>query len=505
MAPSSNRSSYVGSEPNGNGNHTNLLSTSISSLSSSMNSPRPSSSSSHITKTYRQASTLFLTRRLPEALSTVLPLVSPVPQTENDPNGPFDPAPTAKASRSSRIKVWSLYLTILNAILELDSEEGKAAFGTAEWRALCHKVRDGEIWEEVVKNGYHGVEGDVDADVVINLATILLAHAKTQTFTQTRLETYLSYSPSPLPTSLDFSRSSSRPAHLRERSNSIVSRNGGNGTDTPRDLASRLKLLELYTLHVLPRNQEWVYAKEFISVSPILDEERREAFLQALESLQEEQKEMERIEEERRKENEERIKRDIEEARRLRAENEERERKRLEEERQRREREEKERKEKIAGKKKGKVVTEGDFGLDDGASSVASGTSSSGTAAKAAKRKGGLAKVPPSSVKKGGGGGAKMPVGGPSGPGKPRRGSDGTMTLANRATMVLGNLKGVVDQIAAAWQMNPFAMYRFLAFIIGLVVVFGRKKTRERVMRMMSVAWGKVAATAGMGTKVSYI
>ncbi|KAK4661495.1 uncharacterized protein QC763_701760 [Podospora pseudopauciseta] len=501
MAPSSNRSSVVSSEPNGNSNGTNLMTSSISSLSSSMNSPRPTSSSSHITKTYRQASTLFLTRRLPEALSTVLPLVSPVPQTENDPNSPFDPAPAAKASRSSRIKVWSLYLTILNAILELDSEEGKAAFGTAEWRALCHKVKDGEIWEEVVKNGYHGVEGDVDADVVINLATLLLAHAKTQTHTQTRLETYLSSPPSPLPTSADFSRSSSRPPHLRERSNSVISRNGGNGTDTPRDLASRLKLLELYTLHVLPRNQEWVYAKEFISVSPVLDEERREAFLQALDSLQEEQKEFERIEELKRKENEERIKRDIEEARRLRAENEERERKRLEEERVRREREEKERKERIAGKSKTKGkggVTEGDFGLDDGGSS----TSSGGGGVK--KRKGGLAKVPPSSIKKGGGAGAKMPVGGPSG-GKARRDSEGTMTLASRATVVLGNLKGVVDQFAKAWQMNPFAMYRFLAFIIGLVVVFGRKRTRERVMRLVGVAWGKVAATAGMGTKVSYI
>nr|CDP31995.1 Putative PEX26 peroxisomal biogenesis factor 26 [Podospora anserina S mat+] len=482
MAPSSNRSSVVSSEPNGNSNGTNLMTSSISSLSSSMNSPRPTSSSSHITKTYRQASTLFLTRRLPEALSTVLPLVSPVPQTENDPNSPFDPAPAAKASRSSRIKVWSLYLTILNAILELDSEEGKAAFGTAEWRALCHKVKDGEIWEEVVKNGYHGVEGDVDADVVINLATLLLAHAKTQTHTQTRLETYLSSPPSPLPTSADFSRSSSRPPHLRERSNSVISRNGGNGTDTPRDLASRLKLLELYTLHVLPRNQEWVYAKEFISVSPVLDEERREAFLQALDSLQEEQKEFERIEELKRKENEERIKRDIEEARRLRAENEERERKRLEEERVRREREEKERKERIAGKSKTKGkggVTEGDFGLDDGGSSTS-----------IVLRRGVVR-----------GRRCRWGVLG----GKARRDSEGTMTLASRATVVLGNLKGVVDQFAKAWQMNPFAMYRFLAFIIGLVVVLGRKRTRERVMRLVGVAWGKVAATAGMGTKVSYI
>ena len=51
----------------------------------------------------------------------------------------------------------------------MDADEGKQAFGSSEWRALVAKVRDGEVWEEVVKNGYSGVEGDVDADVVINL------------------------------------------------------------------------------------------------------------------------------------------------------------------------------------------------------------------------------------------------------------------------------------------------------------------------------------------------
>jgi hypothetical protein len=69
--------------------------------------------------------------------------------------------------------VWSLYLTILNAVVELDPEEGKQAFGSSEWRGLVTKVREGEVWEEVVKNGYGGVEGDVDSDVVINLFVFL--------------------------------------------------------------------------------------------------------------------------------------------------------------------------------------------------------------------------------------------------------------------------------------------------------------------------------------------
>lgn len=141
-----------------------ILSSSISSLSSSTSSRHPPSS---VSKTYRQASTLFLTRRLPEALSTVLPLVTPI--NSDSPNGALEPAPVARASRTTRTKVWSLYITILNAIVELEPDEGKEAFGTQEWRALCTKVRDGEIWEEVVQNGYHGVEGDVDSEVVINL------------------------------------------------------------------------------------------------------------------------------------------------------------------------------------------------------------------------------------------------------------------------------------------------------------------------------------------------
>ena len=139
-------------------------------LSSSMSSLASRHGSSQISKIYRQASTLFLTRRLPESLSTILPVITA--PSEQDLNGNIssnEPAPIANASRTTRIKVWSLYLTILNAVVELDPDEGKQAFGSQEWRALVTKVREGEVWEEVVTNGYGGVEGDVDSDVVINL------------------------------------------------------------------------------------------------------------------------------------------------------------------------------------------------------------------------------------------------------------------------------------------------------------------------------------------------
>jgi hypothetical protein len=149
-----------------NSGSSHLLSSSISSSTSS-----PRHGSSQISKIYRQASTLFLTRRLPESLSTILPVISS-PTSESDLNGngsSKEPAPIATASRTTRIKVWSLYLTILNAVVELDPDEGKQAFGSQEWRSLVSKVREGAVWEEVVGNGYGGVEGDVDSDVVINL------------------------------------------------------------------------------------------------------------------------------------------------------------------------------------------------------------------------------------------------------------------------------------------------------------------------------------------------
>lgn len=137
---------------------------SIGSLSS------PRRASAQISKTYKDASSLFLTRRLPEALSTIEPLIN-IPSIDDGPADDESPvAPIVNASRSLRIKVWSLYLTLLNSIIELGPEDGKATFGGQVWRSIRDKARDGSIWNEVVQVGYGGIEENVDADVVINLS-----------------------------------------------------------------------------------------------------------------------------------------------------------------------------------------------------------------------------------------------------------------------------------------------------------------------------------------------
>ncbi|KAJ8130169.1 hypothetical protein O1611_g3461 [Lasiodiplodia mahajangana] len=436
-----------------------VLSNSISSLVSS-SSPR--GAPSQISKTYRQASQLFLTRRLPEALSTLLPLITP--STEgSDANGLTEPAPVVRASRATRIKVWSLYLTILNAILELDSEEGKEAFGTQEWRTLCQKVRNGDVWEEVVQFGYHGVEENVDSDVVINLATLLLSHARSQAVNQKRLENFLAASNTP---NLDISRQleaarSHRPSSRNGRS---TSKGASGGADTPRDLNARVKILELYTLHVLLRNNEWDYAREFISVSEVLDEERREAFLQALQSLQEEQQAAQKREVEEQQRQEAELKQDIENARRLRAENEARERRRLEEEQAKRE------------------ASEIDYGIEQS--------------------------PPPSSHSK-----ARNPRNGSTLP-KSVQSSSSTSkakkavvspSFGARAAMILANLGAVIEQMGTSLRTNPMLLMRLITFIISIIVVFSRRDLRERIQRILGSGWKKVKQTAGMGVKVSYL
>jgi len=126
-----------------------------------------------LSKTYKEASTLYLTRRLTEALQILEPFVStPKTATEDEQSDEQQSSlipPIAQASRSTRIKFWSLYLTLLNAIIELGPEEGKNQFGSTLWRRIVAKVRDGSIWEEVTQAGYGGREGSVDADVVSNL------------------------------------------------------------------------------------------------------------------------------------------------------------------------------------------------------------------------------------------------------------------------------------------------------------------------------------------------
>jgi hypothetical protein len=142
-------------------------------LSSSMSSGSPNRrSSSEISKAYKHASQLFLTRRFPEALSVLEPIINPPKQAndykDSDEEAPSE-APIVNATTTQRIKVWVLYITLLNSIVDLGQDEGKRGFGHIRHKDMVNRVRNGDIWETVVRDGYGGREGSVDADVVYNL------------------------------------------------------------------------------------------------------------------------------------------------------------------------------------------------------------------------------------------------------------------------------------------------------------------------------------------------
>lgn len=283
----------------------------------------------------------------------------------------------------------------------------------------------------------------------------MLAHANDQSLNQRRLESYLATCNAP---NLDVGNRLGGGKSPGPRLGRFASpAPGTGGTDTPRDLNARVKILELYTLHVLLRNNEWDYAREFISVSSVLDDERREAFLQALESLQEEQQEKERQEREERQRQEDQLRRDLEEARRLRAENEEREKRRLEEERARRE------------------ASEVDYGVEQTNNSPSN-------------RRGHRLTPSQSSTSR------------PTG-----RGPVAPPTLRARASMVFSRLRTLIEQLAATLNSNPAVVTRLLVFIVGFLVMLGHKGIRQRIQKILGASWAKVRATAGMGTKVSYI
>jgi ribosomal protein L32E len=225
-----------------------------------------------------------------------------------------------------------------------------------------------------------------------------------------------------------------------------------NGTNTPRDLNTRLKILELYTLHVLPRNEEWDYAREFISMSEVLDDERKEAFLLALHSLKEEKEETESREAKLRQQQQEQMeqRRKESETRRLEQSRAEDERRKREEENRRQPR-----------------------GSDD------------------VFRKPQHRHIPSASSRA-----ARKPT---------EKAVSPPPGLYRRLASAMGSMQALVLNTAHSMTANPMALFRTLLFLLAFALAFGRRDLRERVKRILRNAWDKVRCTVGMGVKVSYI
>lgn len=463
-----------------------LLGSSVGSISS------PRKAKSEISKVYKQAEALFVTRRFSEALVCIEPLIT-IPSRENDAHDDEatpDLAPIAKASSKSRIKVWSFYLTLLNAIAELGPEDGKKEFGGREWKNLVAKAQDGSIWDEVVNIGYGGEEGNVDADVVFNLASLLLAQSTTQTGNQRHLESYLSASSHPsldLTSQLqDMDGSHSLPTDPHSRSG---------GTDTPRDLNARVRIIELFTLHVLPRTGEWDYARDFINRSEVLDEELREEFSQALRSLEEEEEEdddskgpqedrfedaMPHVDDELTEQEPSPV---VEEAE-TRSDS-------METVRQR---------PPPVENHDRTINSEHDYGVVDNPADLPLATAADDppkVQQPAPPQKAPIKTIQPKHI---------TPRSTPTkSTGKKTTTNTTTTSIYRRSAAVVSALQHLMKNMTEQVSRNPMSLLRFVLFVMGLVVAFSRRGVRDRVGRLTGAGWEKVRRTVGMGVKVSYI
>jgi hypothetical protein len=414
---------------------------------------RSRSTNNLIVKAYKQATQLYLTRRFREAWDVIEPVVSPRQSSIDDrpalsqENDHVEPAPIAQSSRGTRTKVWVFYLSLVHAVVELGAEEGKQQFGSELWRGIVAKAREGSIWEEVVQRGYAGMDGEVDAEVIVNLSTLLLGHMPTQTLNQRRMEAYLAASED-------------------------VGQMGWDGTSTPmsthsaspKALQARLKILELYTLHVLPETGEWDYAKQFIEVNDSLDEERKEAYLHALDSLKEEREGNVRREKELQVQREKEQTVEMERRRKeesVRQQEEERRRAAIIEEREQQHRD-----------NASRPTTSGPY--------TASNGSKGGPANGTVKPKLNDNNRQPSRSNRGP-------------PSAPRT----TMTLITR-------LSSQVQSLVQLTRQN-IGSPRLLVFILAFLLLAARRDLRVRLRRALDASWDKVRRTIGMGVKVSYV
>lgn len=291
----------------------------------------------------------------------------------------------------------------------------------------------------------------MDAEVVVNLATLLLGHMPDQRMNQGRLEDYLA-------TSEDAGGALGYDG---------VSTPMSTHSASPKALQARIKVLELYALHVLPEVGEWEYAREFVEGCGNLDEERKEAFLAALDGLREEReglkkREVELQEQREREVQEEKARLEQEEKRRI--EDADREKQKLEQQQQ---------KANAAKQASNQSTTAGNINNNGNGNSNnnSNGHTRGSQPARSAR------KTPSSS--------SQQP------------------TAAN-ATTLLTRLTAIVHHLRH--NVGPSLLNaRLLMFFFAFLLLASRRDIRVKLRRALGDGWDKVRRTVGMGVKVSYV
>lgn len=289
---------------------------------------------------------------------------------------------------------------------------------------------------------------------------LFLKHASSQEQNQRHLESYLcSADGLHLPNQLTSNHEDGFPTQL----------NHGSGTNTPQRLSHRVKILELYALEVLPRNGEWDYAREFITMSDVLDDDTRELFLQALHDLQ--SQESAGKQETARSDREESLRREMDEEEvriQQRAERQGDEVRRIPEQN---------REHQTNGAK--------DYGIDD---TVEKTTTSHGSRPPKPQHQPRNSLRP--SIKE---------------ISTANRKKEAKDSMIHQSSALMASIRYHLMTFARSASKNPMIMLRFVLFWIAFILTLSRRDVRDRATNALAMSWTKLRATVGMGIKVSYV
>ena len=267
-----------------------------------------------------------------------------------------------------------------------------------------------------------------------------------------------------------------------------------NGTDTPKDLTQRLRIIELFTLHVLPRNDEWDYARSFISNSDILDEERREAFLQTLQELRD-VKDSDGYQDDVFEDSSEEPQ--VQQYAPVKKEANATVNGTMQPSAQHEVRHKRTSSEVDYGIEKshpnGSAAPNGNGQPRDSViqSSVTKTPQASSSTRSASRPTTTSTLSPPSQT--------------PRNPNTRRSSKPKQNDLISQVRQLFHTLQNLISNLTGTMTGNPTTVFRLVLFLLAFLMAFSRPEIRDRVRRIVGSGWGKVRQTVGMGVKVSYI
>ena len=74
-----------------------------------------------------------------------------------------------------------------------------------------------------------------------------------------------------------------------------------------------------------------------------------------------------------------------------------------------------------------------------------------------------------------------------------------------RGEAIVLALRRLVINMTQSLSKNPLLLLRTIFFLVALLAALGRRDVRDRVGRITGLSWDKIKGTVGMGVKVSYL